>query len=119
MARILVVEDDQDLSFIYKTALERENHVVTTVANVAEALITLTNADFELIILDMNMPGAPGIRVIEFARNDVRLRNVPILVVSAIDQWRAEATRLGVTRFLAKPVPMQKLLTLVNEATAE
>lgn len=119
MARILIVEDDLDLSFIYKTALERENHTATTVTNVADALIVLTNADFDAIILDMNMPGAPGIRVIEFARSDVRLRKVPIIVVTAIDHWRDEAIRLGVTRFLTKPVPIQKLLALVNESTAE
>jgi CheY-like chemotaxis protein len=117
MARILVIEDDPDLSFIYKTALTREGHDVVAAKHVREALVLLTNTSFDLIILDMNMPDAPGVRVIEFVRDDVRLRDIPIAVISANENWRERTEQLGVTRFLTKPVLMRDLLALVDDVT--
>jgi CheY-like chemotaxis protein len=84
---------------------------------VSDALVLLTNAEFDLILLDMNMPDAPGVRVIEFVRDDVRLRDIPIAVISANENWREPTEQLGVTHFLTKPVPMRDLLALVDDIT--
>jgi CheY-like chemotaxis protein len=115
MPRILTVEDDLDLQFLYDMMLSRHGYEVVRADNTTEALYNLTNSDFDLIVLDMNMPDIPGIRVIEFAREDVRLRHVPILVVSANDHWKKKAMNLGVRHFLTKPVPMEQLVREVND----
>jgi DNA-binding response OmpR family regulator len=114
MSRILVVEDDHDLLFLYSTALSREGFEVVTSNNAGQAILILTNELFDLIVLDVNMPGTPGTKVAEFTRSDVRLKHIPILIVSANDRWKDQALKLGVRRFLIKPVPMQELIQVVN-----
>lgn len=115
MPHILVVEDDQDLLFLYRTMLERLGYTVTTTDQTAEALMLLTNKDFDLVILDMNMPDIPGIRIIEFARDDIRLRTLPIIVISADPQWRGQCFALGIQHFLVKPVSTPRLFALLDQ----
>ena len=115
MARILVVEDDDDLRFLYEALLKREGYAVTVASGTTGALVQLTNNDFDLIVLDMNLPDAPGIKIIEFASDDRRLRDIPMIVISADPQWRKPCLDHGITHFLVKPVPTQHLLGLLND----
>lgn len=119
MPTILVVEDDADLQFLYGSALKQKGHTVVAAKSIADAILRLTNEDFDAIILDMNMPDAPGLKVAEFARGDVRLKNIPIIVASAIENGRAQALALGVRYYLIKPVPLQQLLIIVAEVLKE
>lgn len=113
MARLLVVEDDDDLRFLYQTTLTREGHEVIGAANAVEAMLRLTTQDFDAVLLDLQLPDIPGKRVLEFARDDVRLRDVPIAVISANDRMRDEILALGARAFLVKPVPIAQLRALV------
>ena len=61
----------------------------------------------------------PGIKIIEFSQGDVRLRDVPILVVSGIDTYREQILALGVDYFLVKPLPLQDLLSVVDTILGE
>ena len=115
MARILVVEDDDDLRFLYEKALPHLGHEISTAMNTKEAIIYLTTDDFDAIILDINMPDAPGTKVLEFKKDDVRLRNVPVLVVSANEKYRTQAEELGAKYFLVKPVPLQDLIDAIKD----
>lgn len=115
MTRVLIVEDDDDLRFLYETAFAREGFEVVTAPSTVEAMLHLTNQDFDAIILDLNMPDVPGQKVIAFTREDVRLRNVPIVVVSANEAWRAEVDAMGVREFMVKPVQIQHLVACVDE----
>lgn len=115
MSRLLVVEDDDDLRFLYETTFARIGHEVVAAPNTVEAMLHLTNGDFDAIILDLQMPDMPGQRLIEFAHEDVRLRYVPIIVVSANERWRAAVTALGVRAFLVKPVTMAQLTAQVAD----
>lgn len=114
MARILVVEDDFDLLQLYKAALSRPGHQVILAAKTAEALAYLAQDAFDLVILDMNMPDIPGIRVIEHVQADPRLRDLPIVVISANPHYLPSVRALGVEHFLVKPVPMRELLSLIG-----
>jgi CheY-like chemotaxis protein len=114
MSRILVVEDDPDLQFLYDKVLVRQGYEVVAARTTAEAIIYLTHDDFDVVILDINMPDAPGTRVIEFSRGDVRLRNIPILVVSANEQYRAQTQALGARHFLVKPVSLNDLVNIIK-----
>jgi len=115
MSRLLVVEDDDDLRFLYEMTFTRTGHQVVAVPNTVEAMLHLTNGDFDAIILDLQMPDMPGQRVIEFAHEDVRLRHVPIIVVSANERWRADVTALGVRAYLVKPVTMAQIVAQVAD----
>ena len=115
MARILVVEDDNDLQFIYDKALARLGYEITQAKNTSEAIIYLTTDDFDAIILDINMPDAPGTKVLEFMQGDVRLRNVPVLVVSANEKYRSQVQTLGAKFFLVKPVSLHDLTDAIKD----
>jgi two-component system chemotaxis response regulator CheY len=119
MPRILVVEDDIDLQFLYDKALMRLGYEIVKARNVGEAIVYLTNEDFDAIILDINLPDAPGIKVLEFARGDVRLRNIPVLIASANEKYRQQAHTLGVQFFMVKPVPLQDLISGLKEMLGE
>ncbi len=116
MTRILVVEDDGDLQFLYGTMLTRQGYEVVGAKNTSDAILYLTNDDFDLVILDMNMPDLPGIKVLEFARDDVRLRSVPVVVISANDHWEKTVAELGVQHFMVKPVTMTELVKMIERA---
>jgi CheY-like chemotaxis protein len=115
MSTILVVEDDKDLQFLYGNVLKHQGNTVVAAESITDAIIRLTNEDFDAIILDMNMPDAPGLKVAEFARGDVRLKKIPIIVASANENYRAQALELGVRYYLIKPVPLQQLLQIVQD----
>lgn len=116
MPRILIVEDDADLQYIYRSRLERDGYDTAAARSTAEAIVYLTSSDFDAIILDMNMPDAPGVRVLEFAREDVRLKHVPVVVASAVHQWQDQLAALGVRHYLLKPVKLQDLLSVLQDA---
>jgi CheY-like chemotaxis protein len=115
MVRILVIEDDNDLQFIYDKALARLGHEITQAKNASEAIIYLTTDDFDAIILDMNMPDAPGTKILEIMKDDVRMRNIPVLVVSANEKFRAQAQEFGAEYFMVKPVPLQDLTDAIQD----
>lgn len=114
MPRILVVEDDHDLQFLYNTMLARQGYEIVSTERTGDAMLYLTHEDFDLVILDMNMPDMPGIRLIEFAREDVRLRHIPIMVISANNHWEKEVFALGVRNFLVKPVKLKDLVNAIG-----
>jgi DNA-binding response OmpR family regulator len=114
MPWILVVEDDEDLQFLYASALKRQNYEIVGVTTVSDAILYLTTHDFDLIILDMNMPDTSGMRLVEFVHDDVRLKHIPIIVASATDMYRGQVLALGVSHYLIKPLTLQELIRLVK-----
>lgn len=115
MARILVVEDDADLQFLYDKVLAHQGYEVVAAHNATQAFLHLTNEDFDAVILDINMPDAPGTKVLEFVHEDVRLRDIPILVVSANEKYRTFAQEAGARYFMVKPVALQDLAAAIKD----
>lgn len=115
MASILVVEDDNDLRYLYGTVLERRGHQVAVASNTGEAIQVLSSQTFDLIILDISMPDGPGTKLITFAQNDNRLENIPIVVISANDRWEDHVRSLGIQHFLVKPITNTGLAALVEQ----
>ena len=116
MSRILVVEDDFDLRFLYVNVLSRQGHEVVGSANTVDAMLHLTNQDFDAIILDMNMPDVPGLKVVEFAHDDVRLRKIPIIVLttSQAEQDIIRSYDLNANAYISKPMNLDQFLSVVK-----
>lgn len=114
MPKILVVEDDNDLRFLYGTMLSRQGYEVVPALTTSEGIHKLSNHPFDLVILDINLPDLPGFKLIEYSHNDVKLKQVPIVVVSANERFRETVHKLGVSNFLVKPVPMRQLIAMVD-----
>jgi CheY-like chemotaxis protein len=110
MARILVVDDEQDIRDVLAETLERAGHAVVVAGDGEEAVDLHHRQHFDLIVSDLAMPGADGIDLTRAVRADAR-PDVPILLVtaSASPQDLAEAHRAGVTAHLPKPFKLTEL----------
>lgn len=110
---ILVLEDDEDMTKLYQMTMEGW-HIpiqVTFVSSVYEALIVIGRGEPDLLITDLKMPGVDGFEIIRLLRNDHALRNLDIVVVTALN--RAEIEEKGslpsdITVF-TKPVSFDQL----------
>src|ERR1700682_5022445 len=98
MPTVLVVEDDDDLLFLYQTAPTQKGYDVVEAHNSTQALELLDAPDFipALVFMDMGMPDAPGTRVINYMRNDSRFDDTRIVVITANEQYRARVAAKGV-----------------------
>jgi two-component system phosphate regulon response regulator OmpR len=110
---ILVVDDDTRLRELLKSFLSRNDFRVTTAASAAEARQRLGSLDFDLIVLDVMMPGETGL---EFAAELRRTDDVPILMLTAMVETKDRIAGLetGVDDYLGKPFEPRELLLRIQ-----
>ncbi len=113
---ILVVDDEEDIREIISTVLELEGIPVLTAQNGRDALNKLkqTTQPPALILLDLMMPEMDGFGFIENLRQGEvpHAKSAPIIVVTAFSQ---KETPAGAAGLLTKPVPLDKLISVVKE----
>jgi len=116
VARILVADDEPALRALVVATLSGA-YACDEVDNGDAALARLRDGDYDLVVLDLMMPGRSGLDVLEEMRSDDRLRDVPVVVVSA---WQTTedtegAYAAGATDFVSKPFEPEQLLSAVQE----
>src|SRR5690606_6325945 len=84
--RILIVDDQESNRDLLVRRLARDAHTVTTAANGEEALRLVEEQTFDLILLDLIMPGISGYEVLVRLKSDPRHRDIPVVMISALDQ---------------------------------
>jgi len=119
-ARILFVDDEQQLVTVTKRLLERQGFKVAAFVDAAQALDALRAdpAGFDLIVTDANMPAISGV---ELAAQAHALRaELPVLLTSGYvsDELRVKAAAAGITGIVHKPSTLQALLQAIREALA-
>lgn len=114
--RILVVEDDADIRTTLMEVLEDAGFVVHGASDGRMALAHLEHAAAlpDLILLDLLMPVLDGAGFRAAQRSQPRLADIPVVIVSANDQVREAAERLGVQSFLSKPIALKDLLRVAH-----
>ncbi|NJM23399.1 MAG: hybrid sensor histidine kinase/response regulator [Richelia sp. RM2_1_2] len=113
--KILVVDDSPDNIFLIKTILEEEGYEVSTAENGYKALSKIEESTFDLILLDLMMPGMDGYEVTKNIRENTHLSFVPILLITAHDSPNvAHGLDLGADDFIRKPVTVDELLARVR-----
>lgn len=104
MAKIMLVEDDNNLREIYEARLQAEGYEIVAAKDGEEALVLAKNEKPELIISDVMMPKISGFEMLDILRNTDGLKDVKIIMLTALgqsdDQQRAD--RLGADRYLVK-----------------
>ncbi|WP_315788786.1 hybrid sensor histidine kinase/response regulator [Fischerella sp. JS2] len=112
---ILVVDDSPDNVFLIKTILEEEGYTVYTAENGVSALAKIAEATFDLVLLDLMMPGMDGYEVTKRMRENKSLPFIPILLITAHDSPNvAQGLDLGADDFIRKPVTVDELLARVR-----
>jgi CheY-like chemotaxis protein len=90
MSRILVVEDDPDTQMLLTQYLTRNGYEVVSASNGWEALVTLDGEPFDLIVLDIMLPGLDGAKFLSILRGYVRKGlSLPVVVVTALEAHEA------------------------------
>jgi CheY-like chemotaxis protein len=110
---VLVVEDEEPIRRLITETLRQDGYELVDVGSGDEALAELRRdgASFALVLLDIVMPGMSGEALMREMRQDPRLRDLPVLVVTALASL-ADASRMieaGADAYLAKPFRIQEL----------
>lgn len=112
-AHLLIVDDDERIRGLLQKFLIRSGYLVTTARNVAQARRLMEGLEFDLLVLDVMMPGEDGI---SFTRNLRRLQAVPVLLLTARGETsnRIEGLEAGADDYLVKPFEPKELLLRIN-----
>ena len=111
MKELLIVEDDPEMQEFYKDMLQGEPYTVTLVSNADEGLKKIKEKKFDIVILDILMDGLTGDRLFAILRRDLRYKDVPVIMASALDEKTYRCFQaLGNVSFLEKPFDKEKLL---------
>ncbi len=112
--KILLVEDDQALAEALKRALEMHGQVVDLITDGAQALAWLNSEHFDLIVLDLGLPGLDGMELLREARAGGH--QMPVLIITARDAVpdRVAGLNLGADDYLVKPFELDEFLARVR-----
>jgi CheY-like chemotaxis protein len=114
---VLVVDDDEDLRDLVSQKLFSAGFAVLTAADGSEALDTLQdNIRFDLVLLDIMMPGISGLDVCRKIRDDPRTAEVPVMLVTARTHpaFAQEGFSAGANGYLSKPFSPRMLVSEVR-----
>lgn len=116
MTRVLVVDDEKTIVDLIKFRLEKQNYDVTPAFSGKEALELAKKQKFDLIVLDIMMPGMDGYQVLEELRKDKLTENIPVIFLTArntdSDVWNGWQS--GVDYYVTKPFTGETLLNAVK-----
>jgi two-component system, NtrC family, response regulator HydG len=110
MSKILIVEDETIIRTALRKLLERNKYEVCEAPSVREATSKFELSDFELIISDLRLPGAPGTDLIKLAGE------VPVLIMTSYASLRSavDSMRMGAVDYIAKPFDHDEMVTAVK-----
>lgn len=117
LAKVLVVDDEADFRGTLRRGLERDGYAVAEAADGAEALARLGAETYDLVIVDLYLPGMTGLALLEALGAAGRVAP-PTIVITGLGDWGsyARALELGVKAYLTKPLGMADLSRAVARA---
>ncbi len=113
MAKILIVEDDNDINSLVKETLAQAGHDCVQAYSGTEGLLYAKAEDFSLILLDLMLPGISGEELLKEIK---KLKNIPVIVMSAKDSidTKIELLITGAEDYITKPFDIKELQARVS-----
>jgi len=117
--KILAIEDEQKLRQLYQDFLTDAGYDVTTLGDGFTGVVETVNAEFDLVILDIMMPGMDGVEAFENLR--ATHPKLPVLIVSAYVETLdvMQLMELGHVNFMGKPFDLKDLKDNINSLLPE
>ena len=114
---VMVVDDSITMRKVTSRVLERHSYEVLTAKDGVDAIEKLADRVPDVMLLDIEMPRMDGYELATHMRNDVRLRGVPIIMITSRtgEKHRQRAFEIGVDRYLGKPYQEAELMRNVQE----
>lgn len=107
--KILIIEDERELSQNIVTYLSSDNYLCEQAYNFNSAIDKISSYSYDCILLDLNLPGGDGLKILE----EIKQRNIDsgIIIISARDSLDDKITglKIGADDYLAKPFPLSEL----------
>lgn len=119
--KILIVDDEEYNRLLFKKILDRWNIKCNAAVNGMEALEILKEEHYDLLFMDMRMPGIDGLKTTQFIRDEMKIResDMPVVFISAAplnEDWQ-KYRKAGMNGFLQKPFTEEALLTTILSVT--
>jgi DNA-binding NtrC family response regulator len=114
--RILMVDDDEDLMMTIVNRLNKRNIEATGVLSGEEALKTIKKETFDIVVLDVKMPGISGIETLrELKKIDPEIEVILLTGHASVDA-AVDGMKLGAYEFLMKPCKIEELIEKIDAA---
>jgi two-component system cell cycle response regulator DivK len=116
MKRILIVEDNEKNLKLVRDILQAKGFETTDAVTAEEGLALVKLHSFDLILMDIQLPGMNGIEALACLRADEKTRDIPVVAVTAsvTMQDQSQITRAGFEAFISKPISLKEFLETIN-----
>lgn len=117
MSRVLLVEDHHMNRILVHELLEHRGHEVVDAHNVLEARLRLTEPPFDIVLLDIQIPGGGGVAVLDFIRATPSLSQLPVIAVTAqaMAGDRERLLQSGFDGYFSKPIDTRTFASAIEE----
>jgi DNA-binding response OmpR family regulator len=117
VGRILFVDDDTDALEMYIKAVSLADHQADVSSSSLEGWELVKKNKYDLIFVDLNIPGISGYELLEKLTKDRRSRDIPVVVISAMPETTLvdEVLSMGASMFLEKPIALVDLLSIIEK----
>ena len=112
----MIVEDDSHTVTLFQRILTRGRYQTLTAATVREAQALLRSERPAAILLDLGLPGASGLELLQTLRQDPQLQPIKVIIVSAYSELMHQARQIGADAYLLKPINAGELLQTLENA---
>ena len=116
---ILLVDDNERLAAMLRSFLESRGHQVKTAGSGEAALTLLQTQRFDLLILDLKLPGMNGVELLQRVRRGAALKELPVVIMTGVfrgEGYARAAAKLGVKAYLEKPFGKDDFIKSVEAA---
>ncbi|AXE20948.1 response regulator [Runella rosea] len=121
--RVLIAEDSSVIQNLARKILEFQNYEITAVKNGEQVMQIVDKEDFDIVLLDINMPIMDGMECVKAIRalGDKKKSNLPVVAITgnAKNYSEEEFKAAGFNDVLVKPLNFDRLVEIVNELTEE
>ncbi len=109
---VLLVDDDKSLSDLVVSAVRQANYKVTRAENASEALEFLSHEKADIILLDIQLPGISGIKMLEMLKENPRTAGLPVIMLTVLgeESHKVRGLKGGADDYLTKPFSTKELL---------
>lgn len=114
---ILVVDDEENIRWLYKEELEEEGYIINAAASGEEALAMVPKLKPDLVVMDIKMPGLSGVEtLIKMKEAD---RNLPVILCSAYGDYKQDFSTWASDAYVVKAASLDELKKAIAEVLAK
>ncbi len=116
MPKVLLIEDEESLRKLYTKILNGKNYTVEAAADGEDALSVLKVFRPDVIVLDIVMPNYNGVEFLKILKNDVELKSIPVVMLTALSEMRkiTECLDMGAVGYITKDSTVEEIVQRLN-----